>query len=668
MEVNLKRKHIFRAVFSWLLCFLLCNHIPLKAQEDSLKKVLFSDLPDSSRTSAAFRLAMFYSSNNPDSCILMADKGLTLAKGQSCLKFIPSLLRIKGVAFVNLGEYNKSAEEYFKALKEAEKQDLKKEIASIYNNLGVNFWYQKDYKTALKYHTKALEFRKQLNIPKEIAKSYNNLGIVAVDMGNYQEAVQYYLSALVIKDSLGDVIGIANGNNNLGIVYERLNRLQDAKTAYEKALRIFQQEGDKRGEVVSLNNLAAIYKNLENYKDAALYAEKALPLAKELGDMEDLKTSHEILAVCSYHNGKFKEAYDHLEKYVRINDSLIISTNFETVQELEKKYNTEKQEQEIKFLQQNNTIKDIEIREAETEKRHLILIIFLGMIAIAITIFAFIKITKQKLVLQEIKENIEIKNAMLELQKKEITDSINYAKRIQNAMLKDEEHTSMHLPPHFILYKPKDIVSGDFYWALEKEEFLYFAVADCTGHGVPGAFLTLLGTSFLNEINAGEKIFTPGEILDKLKEKIVKELSSQNEKTRDGMDISLIRINLKTLEAVWSGAFNPLWIIKFRERDFIKEIPATKQSVGYSEESLNFKDHTFTLSKGDQVILFTDGFADQFGGNHGKKYKYKQLKEKILEIQGYSVEEQKNQLNAHFEAWKGNLEQVDDVLVVGMKF
>ncbi|MCE3277923.1 MAG: hypothetical protein K0S44_114 [Bacteroidetes bacterium] len=668
MEIKLKGMHTFRAIFSWLLCFLLCFQIPVKAQEDSLKKVMFSALPDSSRTQAAFKLAMIYSSNNPDSCLLIADKGLEFAKDNSCLKYIPSLLRIKGVALVNLGEYKKSAEEYFKALKEAEKQDLKKEIASIYNNLGVNFWYQKDYKTALKYHTKALEYRKQLNLPKDIAKSYNNLGIVAVDMGDYQEAVKYYLSALVIKDSLGDVIGIANGNNNLGIVYERLNRLNDAKTAYEKALKIFQQEDDKRGEVVSLNNIATIHKNQENYKDAESYAKKAFPLAKELSDMEDLKTSHEILAVCAYHNGKFRDAYDHLEQYVKINDSLIISTNFETVQELEKKYNTEKQEQEIKFLQQNNTIKDIEIRESETQRRHLLLIIILGLIAIAITIFAFIKITRQKAVLEEIKENIELKNTMLELQKKEITDSINYAKRIQNAMLKDEEHTSMHLPPHFILYKPKDIVSGDFYWALEKEEYLYFAVADCTGHGVPGAFLTLLGTSFLNEINAGEKIFTPGEILDKLKEKIVKELSSQNEKTRDGMDISLIRINLKTLEAVWAGAFNPLWIIKSRERDLIKEISANKQSVSYSEQSVNFTDHSFTLSKGDQVILFTDGFADQFGGNHGKKFKHKQLKEKILEIQGYSVEEQKHQLNSHFESWKGNLEQVDDVLVVGMRF
>ena len=231
-------------------------------------------------------------------------------------------------------------------------------------------------------------------------------------------------------------------------------------------------------------------------------------------------------------------------------------------------------------------------------------------------------------------------------------------------MLKEEEYVSKHLPPHFILFKPKDIVSGDFYWALEKDNFLYLAAADCTGHGVPGAFLTLLGTSFLNEINAIDKILSPAEILNQLRNKIVKELGSSG-KTRDGMDISLIRIHLKTYETLWAGAYNPLWIYK-PDGELI-EFKADKQPVGYSEITTDFKDNHYQLSKGDMIYLFTDGYADQFGGNVGKKFKYRQLKDRLLQIKNLAPEEQKKKLNQYFEDWQGNLEQVDDVLIIGIK-
>jgi serine phosphatase RsbU (regulator of sigma subunit) len=207
--------------------------------------------------------------------------------------------------------------------------------------------------------------------------------------------------------------------------------------------------------------------------------------------------------------------------------------------------------------------------------------------------------------------------SQIEEKNKHITDSINYAKRIQEAMLKDEDHTSEHLPPHFILFLPKDIVSGDFYWATEKEDYLYLAAADCTGHGVPGAFLTLLGTSFLNEITATDKIYSPAEILNLLRNKIVKELSN-NGSNKDGMDISMIRLNLKTKEALWAGAYNSLWILKHQSNE-ITEIAANKQPVGYADNMKDFTDHYIQFKSGDQFYLFTDGYADQFGGPKVKK-------------------------------------------------
>ena len=189
----------------------------------------------------------------------------------------------------------------------------------------------------------------------------------------------------------------------------------------------------------------------------------------------------------------------------------------------------------------------------------------------------------------------------MEEKNKDITDSINYAIRIQRALLKEEEYVSKHLPEHFILFKPKDIVSGDFYWGIEKEEYFYMAAVDCTGHGVPGGFMSMLGLAFLNELTAGSAILTPAEILDKLRDKILKEFkqTGTESETKDGMDISLMRMNLKTREIEWSGANNPLYITN----DELKEIPPDKQPIGYYPLMKPFTNHIINAEKGSVLYL-----------------------------------------------------------------
>ena len=210
-------------------------------------------------------------------------------------------------------------------------------------------------------------------------------------------------------------------------------------------------------------------------------------------------------------------------------------------------------------------------------------------------------------------------------------------------------------------------MSGDFYWGSEKQGCLCVAVVDCTGHGVPGAFMSMLGMSFLNEINSHERALTPAEILDELRGKIIKELrqTGAEGESKDGMDISLIRINLNnTAQVMWAGANNPLYIISDNE---LHEIKADKQSIGYGYNMQPFTNHSLNLKKGDLIYLFTDGFADQFGGTNGKKFKYKPFKQLLLKIKDKPMPEQKSILNQAFEEWKGNLEQVDDVCIVGIR-
>jgi serine phosphatase RsbU (regulator of sigma subunit) len=291
----------------------------------------------------------------------------------------------------------------------------------------------------------------------------------------------------------------------------------------------------------------------------------------------------------------------------------------------------------------------------------IIVVVLLGII------FNRLNITKkQKQVIEEQKLVVEASKSQLEEKNKEVMDSINYAKRIQDALLKAEEHESKHLPPHFILFKPKDIVSGDFYWALEKENHLYLAAADCTGHGVPGALLTMLGNSFLNEINAVDKLLTPAEILNQLRSKIISELkqTGRDGETNDGMDISLMRLNIETNQLQWAGANNSLYMIRQGE---LEEIKPDKQPIGYNHKMVDFTNHSFEINQGDYICIFTDGFADQFGGPKGKKYKYNTFKNKLLEIYQNPMNEQKQLLAKEFELWKGNLQQVDDICVIGIR-
>ena len=301
-----------------------------------------------------------------------------------------------------------------------------------------------------------------------------------------------------------------------------------------------------------------------------------------------------------------------------------------------------------------------------------------GMLTVTVAIFSVFLIRmryrltykeiKSRLELANSKEIIEQKHVEVLHQKQEITDSINYAKNIQHAILPDKKDMLKVFPDSFLLFKAKDIVSGDFFWFTQKEDQFLFAAADCTGHGVPGALMSMIGNSFLNEITNEKNILSPGEMLSSLRKLIVqtfKKSSGKNER-KDGMDIALCSFNTKTLQLQYAGAYNPLWLFKKGE---FTEITGNKFPVGshINEVMENFTNHEVQLEKGDCIYVFTDGFADQFGGPKGKKFKYNMFKDLLVAAKGKAMEEQKSILYNAFENWKGSLEQVDDLLIIGIR-
>ncbi len=302
-----------------------------------------------------------------------------------------------------------------------------------------------------------------------------------------------------------------------------------------------------------------------------------------------------------------------------------------------------------------------------------------GLLTLSVAIFSILlirmrfKLTKKELVarfaLEESKHELQEKNT-------EIVDSINYAKRIQSALIPPIEVFKKILPDSFVIFKPKDIVSGDFYWISElsttkakgiNEKLVVYSVADCTGHGVPGAFMSLIGLKIFNQSVKQNDVNSPAEALDYLNQEVFKTVNMHSDTDniiRDGMDVALCSINYTTLKLTFAGAKNPVYIVRNKE---LHEIKGDKQPIGSYESQEPFTNNEYQLEKEDMVYIFSDGYADQFGGPKGKKLKYKPFKEMLISNANKSMEEQEEQLSNLFENWRGDLEQLDDVCVIGVR-
>ncbi len=278
-----------------------------------------------------------------------------------------------------------------------------------------------------------------------------------------------------------------------------------------------------------------------------------------------------------------------------------------------------------------------------------------------------------RLALAESTHQLEIRNAIIVEKNKNISDSINYAQRIQQAIFPPIEKIEDGLKDYFILFRPKDIVSGDFYWFSKvkttpqnnepAQDIIVIAAVDCTGHGVPGALMSIIGTTILNQSVSEPSVNTPSDALNYLNKQLANNLNS----IADGMDMTLCAINQDKMELQFAGANNPIYIVRNKK---LLEFKPDKMAIGGDHENYETKSFTnniIPLEKNDNIYLFTDGFADQFGGELGKKFKYKNFQKLLLELQDNSMEDQKHVLNYHFEQWKGNLEQVDDILIIGIR-
>jgi len=578
-----------------------------------------------------------------------------------------------GLVYEAMGNYPDALRNDFTSLKIREEIGDKNGITKSYNNIAIIYYNQANFIEALKNFLASLKISQELKNKYGMASSYNGIGAIYKEQGNYEEALKNYFSSLKIKEEIGDKLGIAHTSSNIGLVYRVQGNYSEALKNYFVALKICQDIGDRTTLPGLFCNIATIQLKLLKLNEAKEYLSKALVISKEIGAKDDIRNCYKGLATVDSAQGNWRSAFQYHKLFMIYKDSIDNEETKKKTIETAMTYEFEKQELETKAIQDKKDAMTL----AEKKKQKIIIwSVTLGLLLVLVFtgfVIRSLRLTQkqkqiilQKSILVEEKNKLIVeKSKLVEEKNKDIIDSINYAKRIQNALLKEQEHVNEQLPSHFVLFKPKDIVSGDFYWSLEKNGYWYLAVADCTGHGVPGAFMSMLGIAFLNEITAPDQLLCPAEILDQLSNKVVKELGQGGKmgQSKDGMDISLIRLNLKTKELQWAGANNPIYFIPNNE---LIEIKPNKRPIGYHITTQPFTNHEIKLEPGTAFYLFTDGYADQFGGINEKKFMYKSFKELLLSLNDKSMQTRKEILLQTFTNWKGNLEQVDDVCVVGV--
>ncbi len=596
-----------------------------------------------------YKLCSCYYYDDSKKAIDFGTQALALSEKLEFKKGIASSCNNLGIAYDNIGEFEKAAQLFFRSMKLKEELGNLSSLASVYGNLGGVFDEQGNYEKAKEYHNKGLAIGIKLKDNNILAFAHQNLGIVEMEQKNEGVALSHFIEAVNLFYALGDSLNYSNNLNNIGVLYFNKQKYDSVEKYYSLALQIRLRAGDNLDLVNSYNNMGGLWTAKKEYKKAEESYLTALKLAKEMGSLSTMKSTYSGLAEVYDSLGDFKNAFEYLRLFQQLNDSLSEINSTKDLMVLEYKYLQEKKD------------KEDEIRELASAKQRKIIYIFLSTILLIVSGFSLFLFNRIRVIRNQ--------KAVIEAKTKEIVDSINYALRLQSAILPPNKLVKQLLPDSFIFYRPKDIVAGDFYWLENFRGKIFLAVADCTGHGVPGAMVSIVCSNALTRCVKEFGIDSPGEILDKVREIVLSTFERSESAVNDGMDIGLVSLetrenNPEKMFIRFSGANNSLWIVRNHELIVLK---ADHQPVGSFDQSSNFTTHEFELQKGDCIYLGTDGYADQFGGEKGKKFKTANIKTLLISNSDRPSEEQSQVLEMTFDKWKGNLEQVDDVCVMGVR-
>jgi len=587
-----------------------------------------------------------------------------------------------------------------KTIAEADIKRHSRYLKTIYNNLGLAFNAKTNYTEALKYFYKAIDYTEKIKDTDGLASTYNNIGNLYADLFQFDKSLIYYRKVLAIKYSSYTLA-------NIGILFSDINQYDSALIYIRKSIEMDMKAGDKAGLSSSYTVVGNIFKKHKQIDSAMYYYNLSTKLANEIEDVGVVQNNDYNIIELLLTQGKYNEAkgiaHKNLNSLLEGDDLSFISDAYGQLTEIYKRSNDFKkafefQEKMILFKdsaqQANKTleIKNLELNaeykkkssndsllhaqatllnnvqhQSQIKKQRLLLFGFIAILLIvavfSIIVFKRYKVSqRQREIINKQKNEMFHQKQIVEEKQKEILDSIHYAKRIQYALIAHKDFLDENLPENFIYFNPKDIVSGDFYWATKTDHYFYLAICDSTGHGVPGAFMSLLNIGFLSEAINEKGIVKPNEVFNYVRQRLVQSISKDGQK--DGFDGVLLRYDLKTGQMDYAAANNSPLLIS----DGVSlTLPGDRMPVGVGERTNDFTLHTINAKKGDKLFFYTDGFADQFGGPKGKKYKYRKLNELLTQSATKPINEFTDFLSNEFELWRGDLDQVDDVCVIGLK-
>ncbi|MBL7909495.1 MAG: tetratricopeptide repeat protein [Bacteroidia bacterium] len=572
-----------------------------------------------------------------------------------------------------------SMDYYYRALKLIDEVNYKDEILTIYNNLGITYDRQRNYDKSLEYYNKVLKLSTEIGDQATLGISYSNIGTVYAEQGKFDKSLVYFFKFLKIAEVSKNIRNVAIAYLNISNVYEMQGDFDRSFATQFKALKILEEIGNQ-GELALINsNIGVSFMSKAkrtsvgksgNLREAKKYFNIGLQLYQKIGQIEGISQSYDYLSELEELMGNHQASLQNYKMHIQYRDSLTKLIDNEKSIRAEMNYEFEQKENITRLEQERKEDAAKQISNKQKQLLNLFIVAFIFMVILAVLIFRSNR-HKQKankiITLQKIE--VERQKSLVEEKQSQILSSISYAKRIQESILISEDEITAHIPNLFITYLPKDIVSGDFYWYSKQGHESFIVVADCTGHGVPGAFLSMVGSTLLNEIIIHKKIHDPALIINSLATGLSGTLANKekDELNTDGMDISICKIDHITRKLYFAGANQSIFIVDNYNTKEIKPQISSINGIFAIDKTEKITSVEIDLRDGIMVYMSTDGYVDQIGEETQKKYLTSRYEKLLGQIHTLSVEKQKYMLEETFDEWKGDSKQIDDVLIIGFK-
>ena len=590
-----------------------------------------------------------------------------------------------GNVYENTYDYQNALDYYEKSAEVKGELDDKAGLSMVMDNMGNIYYKQKFLEKSIDSYQKAAELNEQLGNEDELGSTYNKMGVAYYELGQFDNAEEFMKKSVELKEKNGNQKEASMALNNLGNLNYNQNKIRKAISYYEKSLNYKTTSNYEAGKAISLFNLGKAYHEIEDNDRAIDYFEQSKELA-ETNNLPEVAAKNLKALTEIYRETNKNEKADEFERLlassgfsgINVDEPLsekqaVSETNNsnDVIKLLTEEVMRQKQlvELEAERRAKDNKINSLKLQNKNDQiQKQRTVVMSLG-IVILLILAVLILLRVQVIQKKKANEKLTQKNNLISKQSKLITDNIKAASFIQRAAMPPDDYIISEIPEYFILDMPKDIVSGDFYWMEKRGGNLFLAVADCTGHGVQGALISMLGVAILNEIVNKSYKEGPGEILSQLSEKVKKVLHQSGgdsmQDIREGMDMVLLKMNREKNLIEYAGAKNPVYIV--HEGD-ITVYKGDKSPIGYFSKGTPFTTQSIQIGKGDSMYMFSDGYADQLGGEEMKKFLSKRFKKLLIDIEPLPMEQRKEKMLQNYNDWKGNYSQVDDVMVMGIKF